>query len=291
MGAVLQDLILGSLTISQCSQASEQTNNEVTRGTSSGSYLSEATFLNKSEPTGSWTTSDLFNVLGGISLTTGLCISSGTILTTWATQACAGDMGTGNHLVRTATNAFAIVQSISARQGETATATIEGCFLSTTGFASPLTSVVNGNLTSQEFQSEYRLGPVKINGTTLTGVTGFTINPNIKYEKRYTDGGVYPTHTFLMTAEPTIDVTFENQIYANTYGPIFLAMSSAVCYLRKKAEGGTVVADATAGHLAISFGSGIISMEQISGQGRTPAEVTLRLHGLQLAVNTATAIS
>lgn len=291
MGAMIHDLVLGSLTISQCSQASEQTNNEFQRGFSSGAVLSEAIFLNKSEPTGSWTTSDLFKVLDGIDLTAGLCLSSATILSAWANQNCAGDLGNGNHLVRTASNAFTIIQSISARQGETATATIESCFLSSTGFAVPMTSVVNGNLSSQSFQAEYRLGPVKINGTTLNGVTGFTVNPNVKYEKRYTDGGIFPTHTFLITVEPTVDITFENQTYANTFGTIFATMTSAYCYLRKKAEGGTVVADGTAEHIAISFGDGIISMEQISGQGRTPAEVTLRLHGLQLAVNTGTAIS
>lgn len=291
MGAMVHDAILGSLTISQCSQASEQTNNEITRGYSSGAVVAEATFLNKSEPVGSWTTTDLATVLAGIDLTSGLCISSGTITLAWAKQGCSGDLGSGNHLVRSATNAFAMIQSISARQGETATATIESCFLSSTGFASPISSVVNGNLSSQSFQSEYRLGPVTVNSTTLTGVTGFTINPNLRYEKRYNDGAIYPTHTFLDRAEPTVDVTFENQAYANTYGPVFATMTTAYFFLRKKAEGGTVVADGTAEHIAISFGAGIVSMEQISGQGRTPAEVTLRIHGLQLAVNTASAIS
>lgn len=291
MGAMVHDAVLGSLTISQCSQASEQTNNEITRGFSSGAVIAEATFLNKSEPTGTWTTSDLATTLAGIDLSAGLCISSGTITLAWAKQGCAGDLGAGNHLVISATDAFSIIQSISARQGDTATATVETCFLSTTGHATPLTSVVNGNLSSQDFQSEFRLGPVKINSTTLSGVTGVTINPNLKYEKRYIDGGTYPTHTFLNTAEPTVDITFENQGYVNTYGPIFATMTTAYFYLRKKADGGTVVADATAGHIAISFGTGIVSMEQISGQGRTPAEVTLRLHGLQLAVNTASAIS
>jgi hypothetical protein len=253
--------------------------------------IAEATFLNKAEPVASWTTSDLATMLAGIDIGTGLCLSSSTITIPWAVQTCAGDAGSGGHYVISATAGFAMVQSISARQGDTATAQVECCLLSSTGHATPATSVVNGSLASQTFVSEFRLGLTKINSTTVTGVTGVQINPGVSYEKRTNDGGTYPTHTFLGEVNPTIDLTFENQAVANTYGPIFAVMTNGYVYLRKKTEGGTVVADATAEHIGISFGGGTITVEQVSGQGRTPAEVTLRLHGLQLSVNTATAIS
>jgi hypothetical protein len=120
---------------------------------------------------------------------------------------------------------------------------------------------------------------------------GIQVNPALSYLKRTNEGGTYPTHTYLEFANPTVDVTFENQATATTYGPIFLAMSAGVFYLRKKAAGGAVVANGTASHIGISFGGGIITMEQISGSERSPAEVTLRFHGYSLSVNTATAIS
>jgi hypothetical protein len=291
MGAMIHDAVLGSLTLAQCSQASYQPNAEITRGRSSGAVLAEATFLNKSEPVCSWTTSDLATMLAGIDIGTGLCLSSSTITIPWAVQGCAGDLGSGNHYVISATAGYAHVQSISARQGETATAQVECCLLSTTGYAVPATSVVNGSLASQTFVSEFRLGLCKINSTTVTGVTGVQINTGISYEKRTNDGGIYPNHTFLGEVNPTVDITFENQAVANTYGTVFTTMTNGYIYLRKKAAGSTVVADATAGHIGISFGGGIITVEQVSGQGRTPAEVTLRLHGFQLSVSTATAIS
>lgn len=291
MGAMIHDAILDAVTISQCTQASVQTNATIGRGRSSGAVVAEATFLESAEPVATWTTTDVFTVLDEISLTAGLCIDSGSIAIPWQTQTCAGAAGTGNHTILSASDAFVMVSGISARQGDTASANIEMCALSTDGIAAPFTAVNNGNLTSDTFIGEYRLGPVKINGTTVSGVMGIQVNPALSYLKRTTGGGTYPTHTYLEFANPTVDVTFENQATAAIYGPIFLTMSAGVFYLRKKATGGGVVADGTASHIGISFGAGIVTMEQISGSERSPAEVTLRFHGYSLSVNTATAIS
>lgn len=277
MGAMVHDAYIGAVTLSQCSQAGYASNTTIESGFASGGITPEAKFLTKAEPVATWTTSDIASVIAGIDLETGLCLSSATISIPWATQNCGGATGSG-HTVISGSNGFAVIQSITARQGETAIATVECCFLSTNGFLAP-TSASSGSLTSAAFVGEYTLSAVSVNSTSLTGVTGFTVSPNVAYEKRYTNGGIYPTHIFLGQVVPHIDITFENQAYASTYGPLFAAMSSASCSMIKRLDGGALDEDT----VAVSFGGGIISMETISGQGRTPAEVTLRLHGLSLA--------
>jgi hypothetical protein len=290
MGAVVYDVVLDSTTISQVSSVSHSANLTVDRGYESGNTNATNLYISQGEPTFSVTSSDLATALSGIGLTAGLCLSS-TITLPLARQACAGTLGSGQHLVLSGTSGFAVIQSISARQGDPkATVQIEVCVLSSDGFAAPYSIVTNGNLAANTFINEYRLGACYLNGTQIAGLTGVTVNPGIAYTKRSTDGGIYPTVTYVDRINPTYELTFENERAADSFGDSFSSVSNLYAYFRKKTSGGTVVAAATAEHIGISMASGLAVVSTISGSDRNPAEVTVTVSGLVLSSSSSSAI-
>ncbi len=290
MGAVVYDVVLDSTTISQVSQVSHSANLTVDRGYESGNTNASTLYVTSGEPVFTITSSDLATALSGIGLTAGLCLSS-TITLPFARQACAGTLGSGNHLVLSGASGFAHITSISARQGDPkAQVQIEVCMLSSDGFAVPFSAVTNGNLASNTFVNEYRLGACYLNGTQIAGLTGVTVNPGIAYTKRSTDGGTYPIATYLDRITPSFELTFENERAADSFGDSFSSVSNLYAYFRKKTSGGTVVAAATAEHIGISMAEGLAVVSTISGTDRNPAEVTVTVQGLSLASSSSTAI-
>ena len=291
MGAVAYDVILGSMTISQVESSGVSQNAVVSRGRETSGTISDALYLDKSEPVGSFSSSDRLPILGGINLTTGLCLSSPTITIPFAKQGCSGNLGAGNHFAISGTNGFAHIQSITGSTSDArAMATVECCILSSDGFTTPYTISETANLASNAFIGEYRMQKVTKNGTAVTGLTAVTINPGVNYSKRSTDGGIYPTHTYLDRIDPSIDLTFENQAAFNSFGPIFSDNTALIVYFAAKSDGGSLVSGASSAHIAISFGDNLGIAEAIRGQGRTPAEVTIKIHGKSLSVSTTSTI-
>lgn len=291
MGAVAWDAILGAVTISQIESSGLSNNATQSQGFSSGSTVADALYLDHAEPSFSLTSSDLYTILDEIDLSTGLCLSSTTISLPYGKQGCAGDLGDGNHTVISGTTGFATIQSISATSdGKAATASVECCLLSTNGSTIPITSVSNGNLAATSMVNTYRMAKVTAGGSAVSGLTAVTINPGVAYTKRSTDIGIYPTHTYIDRVMPTIDLTFENEAALASFGPLYGDLSALIVYLQKKADGGTVVAAATTGHIAISCGDALSIVDTFRGQGRNPAEVSVKIQAKQLAVSLASAV-
>lgn len=291
MGVTVHDAVIGAMTISQVESSGYSSGATVSMGHASANILADTLYLDKAEPSASITSTDLYTILDGIDISYGLCLSSTTISLPFAKQGCAGALGAGNHAVLAATTGFAVVQSITgSTDGKSANAVVECCLLSTNGTTIPFTLSSNGNLTSAAFVDEYRMAKVTVGGSAVTGLTQVTINPGCAYSKRSTDGGVYPTHTYLDRTNPTVDLTFENEAAAQSFGPLFGDLTAMVVYFAKKADGGSRVADATAEHVAISCGDAMSIVDSYRGQGRNPAEITIKVSAKQLAVNLASAI-
>lgn len=291
MGATAWDAVLGSMTISQVESSGFTANATISQGYSSGSITADALYLDKSEPSVSVTSSDLATILAGIGFESGLCLSSSTITIPLAKQGCAGELGDGNHFALSATAGFAVIQSITGSSSDAnATATVECCLLSSDGFTIPYSISDTADLDATSFVNSYRMAKMSVNGSAVSGLTQVTINPGLGYSKRSTDGSVYPTHTYLDRAVPTIDLTFENQAAVNAFGPLIKDNTALIVYFRKKSDGGTVVAAGTAGHIAISFGDNLSVSEGFRAQGRNPAEVTVKVHGKSLAYTVTSTI-
>ena len=292
MSAAIHDATFGALVLRQCTQASFQANNEIDIGRQSGSLDPSALYIHQGQPRARWQTHDVVGLLGAITITGGLYVSSGTISIPWRRRSAgASFLGNTSHLQLSATKGLMIPQSIEASQSSPkASASVEAVLLSTDGLAEPVTSVINATPAALAYNLEFRLGPVLLNGAQVPKITGFTVNPGIEIELEYADGAVFPTDVFLTMRTPTIDIRFRDEQALDTYGPLFAEMEDATCFLRKKVEGATVLDDAEDEHISFAFADGIASVEEISASGNATSEPGLRLHGEQITVSTTAVI-
>ncbi len=204
-----------------------------------------------------------------------------------------------NHLRIDATKGMIFPRTLSAGHNEPAELSYEILCLSDSGGA-PLTATKNQALSgSPSVDQLYVVGPVNINGTTLSGVQSIKIDFGINEKVLGSDGEVYPSFAGIMTREPKITiVSFDmDQLADLGIDGDAQGATDSVFYLRKVAEGGTRVADATAEHISFTVDAGHIGVKTGDGKPGDPATMTLEITPTYdgtndiLVVDTATAIS
>lgn len=101
-----------------------------------------------------------------------------------------------------------VINTISATQGGIASAHCSLYASSSDGITSPWTVTENGVALPAEtnLASIYSLGTTSLNGTSLEGITSWTINLNNQVQQQLTDGNLYPQWSALMSHAPTITV-------------------------------------------------------------------------------------
>ena len=228
----------------------------------------------------------------GIDETVGLNVSGGTIDLPYKVRANGTTYAAGSsHIKLTSANGQLIPPSLGVQQGQLASINLEALLLSTDGYTSPVSYSGSQALGSPAHNIDFRLGPTSLNGSSITGVTGWTINFGIDYELRVTDGKVYPEVVFIRRAQPTIDLTLENEALINTYGPQFAAATGAIFSLVKNADGGSIVALTSGDHIEATCGAGIYDWQNVSASGVEVAQPTLRLLTKSLSIATAQALA
>lgn len=293
MSAAIYDAVFGALAIKQCSSAEFSPNNQIQPARMSGAIDPTAHYLASAEPRCRWASHDLATILGALSVTAGLYVGSGTITVPWNRRSAGSTfLGATSHFRLNGTKGLIWPVSFEANQGDpTARGMLECVFLSSDGLTTPVTSSTAQSLASQAFTSEFRLGPVAISGSAVPGVVGVQVNTGINVELEYLNGGLFPTNAYITQRDPTIDVRFRDETALHSFGPLIASASSMVAYLRKKTQGGSVVADGTSEHIAFSFADGICDIQQISGSGNSTCEPALRVFGETLTASAASAIS
>jgi hypothetical protein len=289
---VVYDAIIGAVNLRQVKKTSFKGNVQAQSLRVSGGVDPSAMYVVSGEPRATFETMDIAGAIVGLSIQSGLNVAAGTLTIPWNRRANGGTFAGGaNNFTLTGANGLAVINSIGASQGdEGAVAEIELCFLSTDGLTSPIAANVNQTLASQAYNAAYAMGPFYLNGSQLSQVVSVKVNTGIKLTLKRYDGSVYPTIAFIETRDPTIDITFENADAISAQGPLFSAMTSAAVYFRKKSDGGTFVADATAVHAKLSFATGLTEIQGIDGDGNSNGSATLRLVGKQLSATSTVAI-
>lgn len=291
MGAFgLADATLGALTLKQCSDAQFNGNVQVLAGRGSGNVAADAHFVTNSTPIATFTSLDVAGVLAANSAafaSAGLSVASGTITLPFSSRISGGSYaGTGAHTTITAANGLIIPTSLNIPGTGPASINLEVHYQSTDGITLPFTVATNANRTNGAFNAQHRLHPASINGSAVAGLSNVTVNFGLTVEENSDlDGFIYPTAHYILETNPTIDLTFRDKSAWETLGPLFTAQTAAVINLRKMAPGGTVVAAGTGEHITLTFADGIISAEQIGGQGTARGESTIRLTGEALTVS------
>jgi len=145
----------------------------------------------------------------------------------------------------------------------------------------------------------FKLGPIKINGTTLDGVTNLSLDFGIELIKESSGGEPYPTFVAIQRRRPRFTITTRQLPSLNTFGLTGTAQTAtdSVIYLRKITENGVEEADASAVHISFTIDDGMIWTSEGSADNNDPGSATVILQPSYdgtnpiIAISTATAIT
>ena len=236
-------------------------------------------------PTFGWTTTAIKAGLDAIGIDGGKIAAAPNDLDLYLQSYDAqGLRGAGSTHIKV-TNALGIIvpRSITASQGQVARYDMDAYLLSADGIAAPFTVTGSSALEGTPSVAEqFTLGPVKVNGTALEGVESTTITFGIRlYGPRAYEGHVFPYYVAIASRTLSIDVrvTQADLLLAAKFGISGVAQGAtdSVVYLRKLAEDGTRVAEATEEHISWTMDQGRAHVVEQSADHPNPYMATVRL--------------
>jgi hypothetical protein len=198
--------------------------------------------------------------------------------------------------------AMAIPRTVTANQGAEATANFEIIPWSATGSATTTSYSASATKTANTNAEQYfTLGPVSINGTTLTGVQSLTVDFGITEMVLSGDGDGWPTFVAIRRRDPRITVQCYDLSAAHTLiGQSGTAQTAtdSVFYLRKLQAGGVArVSNATEEHISIAVDDGMVYIDSTDGSHGSEAMGSITIVPVYdgtnsiLAIDTSAAIA
>lgn len=183
-----------------------------------------------------------------------------------------------NHVTGTINDGLAVLGQISAQTSQKAMATFVAHAIFD-GTNDPIAYAGSQALAAGVAADEaFTVGPVSINGSTIGGVKSITIDPGLQIEKNRSDGDPFPTHVCIMTIRPSITIRVAHEIMV-AYGidGVQQGATDSIVYLRKLAQLGTRVADATAEHISFTIDDGLFTARTVRGSFPGTLEGEIRL--------------
>jgi hypothetical protein len=130
--------------------------------------------------------------------------------------------------------------------------------------------------------SIYTLGPIKINGSFVGGLTTLSWENNLEYEEVGSDGEEFISYGGIRSVRPVITFRTKNAEVLSTFGAKGTAVTALSCFFRKRQSAGINVADNTAEHISLTHTAGVVKAQRISN-----AEAEVQVHLRQAAENAA----
>lgn len=292
------DVILGSLTVRQCRNTRYNPAIEQIIGRYSGGIDPQTLHVSKATPMCTFDTDDLGT---GLAIGTdtfcsaGLHTSNGTITIPFARRSIGALFaGTLSHMRLNGTYALHVPTSISGQQNQDATMSINTHFYTPTGVV-PVTASTGATLGSQSYVAKYTMGtgwitPSGGSSTQLTQVVGITVTPGIRVFTEFFNGGIYPSWIGIDLREPTIEFTVKSFDDLAAYGPIGAGVDGVLATFRKRADGGTLVSDASSVHIGFTFGAALATISDITANEQTGTG-TIKITGKALTCDTTYALA
>lgn len=145
----------------------------------------------------------------------------------------------------------------------------------------------------------WTLGPWKLGANTIEGIERVTIDGGHELVSDAGDSDVYPTFVASQRIQPRITIVTKHIDITSvlTEDGLYSAAASVVGYARKRAEGGTFVADGTAEHIKFTLGKCRANWRAIAGNPKTieieitPYYTNAASPVLPITVSTASAIT
>lgn len=290
---VAADAILGVTTIRQITQGDHKANQEHRKAMiSGGNTISQISGKAAAEVT-SLTSGDLAALVAlnaSAFINSGLCLSATTITVPYKARDTCGSFQSGStHDAVTGSAAFVVPTLFEASQdADFATGQFDVHWVSGDGLTKGADDATGQALAAQSFNAEFALGPCYINGTLLVGVQSFRVTPGMEITKVTAGGQIWPTQIHLKSVVPTIEITVNDfATIAGTVGD-WTAMTSANCYLRRRADSG--VYSAGADNIRFTFAAGLADTSSVAVSQNENGTATIMLHGKTLTASAAVAI-
>lgn len=148
--------------------------------------------------------------------------------------------------------------------------------------------------------ARFTLGPITIGGVTLAEYRDLTIDFGIMVRSEGAESDIWDTFSYIVTYQPTITLRgIDVEWLKSTNIPLAgkaAAHADTAIYLRKRSDGGTFVADATAEHIQLTAAGLAWIPTPMDASGLDPAECTLMLRtkydgtNLPIVVDTTSAL-
>lgn len=296
MSVVAYEAILGTgYTVKQVRSANYAPNVQVARDRANGNSAAAIVTMMSADPQVTLTTGDVGGAITGLGSSGILWLASDTITLPFMSRAVGGVFASGSsHPQIDATRALAVLQSVTASHGDAAgaTASIMAHLLSEDGVTAPVSISANNALAATAFGAMYRLGPTLMNAALLSTVTQVTVNTGLTVEVEAYDGDPYAARAFVGgDVDPTITLTFRDFDALAAIGPLYASLTSLNVHLRKCADGGVTVADASTVHVKISAAGGMSVVEGADAEARSSGQANLTIQAKSLTYAAASAIT
>lgn len=256
------------------------------------------------DPEVSWDMTDIAIAFGAISPIVGLGVGSGLTYTSleayYEGKADLGArVGSSLSLKATSAKAFIVPRSLTVDQGGEAKLSCFMLLLSADGTTAPLAYTDAVSVPSAYATQKYTLGTVKLNGSTLDSIMGFTLDFGIEITASGQSGHTYPSFATVSKRTPKLTVRTSDVTAASTFPATGTAFSAAaVVYLRKFTTSGITYSNASTEHISFTIpnSQGIILPASTSASGADDASheievVPLEGSSAMIAVATGVAIS
>jgi hypothetical protein len=195
----------------------------------------------------------------------------------------AGIRKTGSNAIKVAVGLGLLVpRGLRAPNGGAATLDYEAWAISADGSTAPIVVTTAQALPTGTpgVTARWTAGPVKINGTSIgeASVQSIAFDPGLRVQPGGGDGLVFNSSVSVMSRQPSFIVQTTNLAILNTLGISGTAQgdTDSVIYLRKLAQDGTRVGNATAEHISFSIDAGIWNADDAAAPMRAPGVATVR---------------
>jgi hypothetical protein len=172
--------------------------------------------------------------------------------------------GTNNHLVTTFRDSVCTWQSLSADHGGPASVRMRLDSIYD-GTNAPISIAASQTLLGGSTPvSLYTLGPIKLNGTFLSGVMSTSVEPNANLQKLFSDGLEYPTFAYVDRVGHVITAT-SNSISLQQSSGYHFAVTALLVYFRRRTPNGQNYADGASQHIKLTYTNGMAYIERVEG--------------------------
>jgi len=294
---------IGSTLLGGITQQRVQTGTEVRGEATSGEVYNRTQSITAQKPSANFTTLAIATALDAVGLTGVDIAGLSGYLNFYAQQHADGGTraGAGSHRKYTIRKGIIVPRLLQVSHQQDATIAYD-VTVTYDGVNDPITITDSVSLPTGITDAErFTLGPIRIGNIALAQARSFEIDFGITVQSEGAESSIWDTFASIVTIAPRltlrgIDIEWFKAANIPLLGKAAIHTDTKI-YLRKRASGGTYVADAVAQHISFTA-DGLAYIDTVQdANGQDPSEVMLvmplRYDGTNapLVINTATTIT